>query len=271
MLRALLVDDEPAANFWLSDLLQRVEGIEVVGAVHSVLKAIEFLDDNPVDVVFLDFEMPNSRGSELISVVGQNTAVVMVTAHDTFAVQAFEFGVVDYILKPVQQDRLKMAVERVRSFCGNNRLELPELPRFVKGKVRSVVSMQDLLWIEARRNESILYHSRGENSHALKSLADWEMVLDPVQFQRVGRFYILNVYAVSAIQWKLSSTTQVYFFDSTAILKLKRHAAESLKYALLESGKISFASNFHTDEENSTWTQLDDSFDQQALETGEST
>ena len=256
MLRALLVDDEPSANFWLSDLIQEVEGIEVVGAVYSVAGAKAFLQRNIIDVVFLDYEMPSSRGSELIPVLGEKTCVVMVTAHDTFAVQAFEFGVVDYILKPVKRDRIKLAAERVRSFILAKKAESPSYDANPPVKGNRSPSPQDILWIEARRNESVFCNVRGDYYQALKSLADWEIELDSTRFQRIGRSYILNVQAISSVKWKLSSTTQVHFFDSPAILTLKRHPAETLKQTLLESKMLTFMSNSQKNEDDSSWTTL---------------
>jgi DNA-binding LytR/AlgR family response regulator len=256
MLRALLVDDEPSANVWLSYLIQQVDGIEVAGAVYSVASAKAFLQRNVIDVVFLDYEMPNSRGSELIPVLGEKTCVVMVTAHDTFAVHAFEFGVVDYILKPVQRDRLRLAAERVRSLILSKKAESQSSAANAVGKGNRHPSTQEILWIEARRNDSIFCDVRGDYYPALKSLSDWELELDPTRFQRIGRSYMLNVQAISSVTWKLSGTTQVHFFDSPAILKLKRHPAETLKQTLLESKMLTFTSNSQKDEEDSSWTNL---------------
>ncbi|MEI7702568.1 MAG: LytTR family DNA-binding domain-containing protein [Planctomycetia bacterium] len=256
MLRALLVDDEPSANFWLSDLIHEVEGIEVVGAVYSVAGAKAFLQRNIIDVVFLDYEMPSSRGSELIPVLGEKTCVVMVTAHDTFAVQAFEFGVVDYILKPVKRDRLRLAAERIRSFILAKRSESASQAANPSGTVDLSPTTDEILWIEARRNESVYCNVRGDYYQALKSLADWEIELDSTRFQRIGRSYILNFQAISSVKWKLSSTTQVYFFNSPAILKLKRHPAGTLKETLLDSKMLTFTSNSQKNEDESSWITL---------------
>jgi DNA-binding LytR/AlgR family response regulator len=256
MLRALLVDDEPSANLWLSDLIQQVDGIEVAGAVYSVASAKAFLQRNVIDVVFLDYEMPNSRGSELIPILGEKTCVVMVTAHDTFAVQAFEFGVVDYLLKPVQRDRLRLAAERVRALILVKKAESAPYVANPPGNGNRSPSPQDILWIEARRNESVFCDVRGNYSPALKSLSDWEIELDAIRFQRIGRSFILNIQTISSVTWKLSGTTQVHFFDSPAILKLKRHPAETLKQTLLESKILTFTSSLQKDGDDSSWTSL---------------
>jgi DNA-binding LytR/AlgR family response regulator len=256
MLRALLVDDESSAIIWLSDLIRQVDGIEVAGAVYSVASAKAFLQREVIDVVFLDYEMPNSRGSELIPVLGEKTCVIMVTAHDSFAVQAFELGVVDYILKPVQRSRLRLAAERVRSFILARKAESLTYDANPQGKGDRSPSTQDILWIEARRNESVYCNVRGDYYPALKSLADWEIELDSTRFQRIGRSFILNVQAISSVTWKLSGTTQVHFFDSPAILKLKRHPAGTLKETLLESKMLTFTSNCQKNGDESSWITL---------------
>ena len=97
---------------------------------------------------------------------------------------------------------------------------------------------------------------RGNYSPALKSLSDWEIELDSIRFQRIGRSFILNVQTISSVTWKLSGTTQVHFFDSPAILKLKRHPAETLKQTLLESKMLTFTSNSQKNEDDSSWTTL---------------
>jgi two-component system LytT family response regulator len=118
MLRALVVDDEPPACAELEALLLEVGHVEVVGRSLDAVGALPLLRRERPDVLFLDVEMPGISGLELLGMIDDAERprhVVFVTAHEEFAVQAFEKAATDYLLKPVQRDRLARTVERLRS------------------------------------------------------------------------------------------------------------------------------------------------------------
>lgn len=114
MFTALLVDDEPLANERMQELLAVHAGIEVVGVAGCVAEARAFLERHPPDVVFLDVEMPGGSGLELLGNVPDRTQVVFVTAREKYAVQAFAASALDYLVKPVDPDRLADTLVRLR-------------------------------------------------------------------------------------------------------------------------------------------------------------
>jgi two-component system LytT family response regulator len=120
MMRALIVDDEPFARDELEALLAETGAFEIAGKCGDAVQAIQAIRRERPDVVFLDIQMPAISGFELLSMIedAELPAVVFVTAHDEFAVKAFEASAVDYLLKPVAPDRLAKTVERLRKRSG---------------------------------------------------------------------------------------------------------------------------------------------------------
>ena len=112
-LSALLVDDEPTASQVLRKLLAVHPHIQAIGAATSVADARNFLQQQPADVVFLDVEMPSGLGLELLQHLDPTVKVVFVTASESYAVKAFNAGAVDYLVKPIDPERLADTVQRL--------------------------------------------------------------------------------------------------------------------------------------------------------------
>ena len=134
-LKVLIVDDEPIARRILREELDSIGGIRIVGEAGDGLSALELIAHHSPDLVLLDLQMPGMGGLEVVRQLQhgeQMPAVVIVTAFDRFAIQALDAGAIDYLLKPVAQDRLGAAVERARRMSGKRAFEniaaLQELP-----------------------------------------------------------------------------------------------------------------------------------------------
>jgi DNA-binding LytR/AlgR family response regulator len=134
-LKALVVDDEPIARQVLREELEEAEGVEVIGEASSGWEALEHIRSREPDVVFLDLQMPGMGGFDVVRQLdGPHLPwVVVVTAYDQHAIEAFDAGAVDYLLKPVSQQRLEKSLERVRS-----------LRRDARAVAESVARLQDL-------------------------------------------------------------------------------------------------------------------------------
>src|SRR5690554_3193844 len=123
VMKVILVDDEKHALEALNDLLSEFEGIEVVEMFMNPLDAIERGQTLTYDVAFLDMEMPGLKGlkaAEILSALHPSAEVVFITAYDSYAVEAFEIGALDYLLKPVSQKRMMKVMERIRARRGTN-------------------------------------------------------------------------------------------------------------------------------------------------------
>ena len=198
-LRALIVDDEPLARANIAALLARGAGIQVVGQCGSAEDAIAAIAAVKPDLVFLDVEMPECDGFELLERLGPVLpfAIVFVTAHHQFALRAFEVGALDYLMKPFDDQRFQRVLERVKQ-----RLRVPGASqRFMvrNGNVLDVVKYAEVDWIEASDYYSTLH--AGERTHMLRrSLADLEILLAPFGFCRIHRSAIVNLDRIRALE-----------------------------------------------------------------------
>jgi two-component system LytT family response regulator len=210
-LRAMVVDDEPLARDTVGLLLRRHPGVEVVAACNGV-EAVPLIERLSPDILFLDVQMPEVDGFDVLDAVGAEAvpAVVFVTAYDEYAVRAFEVHAVDYLLKPFDDARfaraLARASERVLAGAPDGRLgallrqRSPYLQRLLVRKRDRVVvvAADDIDWIEAADYYASLHV--GETTHLLReTLAELEQRLDPERFVRVHRSAMVNVARVREI------------------------------------------------------------------------
>lgn len=199
MLRALIVDDEPLARSNVALLLAADPGITVVGQCGSAEEALAVLPGARPDLVFLDVEMPECDGFELLERMGAAPpfAIVFVTAHHQFALRAFEVGALDYLLKPFDDQRFQRVLERARQ-----RLRVPgETRRFIirNGSALDVLKFDDIDWVEASDYYTTL-HSAGRSHMLRRSLAELDAELAPHGFQRIHRSAIVNLERIRALE-----------------------------------------------------------------------
>jgi len=200
-IRALVVDDEPLARANVLALLRRDPDIDVVGECGSGTEAISALERQELDLVFLDIQMPECDGFDVLERVGPRLAseVVFVTAHDAFAVQAFEAGALDYLLKPFSDDRFALTLRRIKSRMTARAGTGPERRLFVKdARQISIVRVEDIDWIEAADYYACLHV--GSRSHMIRrTISQLERDLDPATFCRIHRSTIVNLRRIESL------------------------------------------------------------------------
>lgn len=175
---ALLVDDEPSASARLGDLLAAYGEIEVLGAVRSVEQAVAFIEGKVPDIVFLDVGMPGGSGLSLLEKLPAETEVCFVTAYSQYAVSAYDFGAVDYLVKPVDPDRLEVAVTRIlRAFGSKTEAPAPDASdSLAKAPAATfVIPLRD----GARRRSSAVTTSSGSR--------EWEIIRASASSATVNR------------------------------------------------------------------------------------
>lgn len=218
-IRTVIVDDEPLAREGLRGFLTDHPDVEIVGECGSGKEAVRAIEALRPDLVFLDIQMPELDGFGVLRELGpeKTPAVVFVTAHDEYAIDAFEVVALDYLLKPVERARFERSLERARAQLGAGGVEelrnrvlrlLDQLGRedelldriVVKSRGRvSFVSVRDIRWIEAEGNYARLHVSDGD--HLIReTMASLERRLDPKRFARVHRSAIVNLDRVREIQ-----------------------------------------------------------------------
>ena len=204
MLKAMIVDDEAPARSELKFLLDELGQTEVVAEAASVREAIEKLKEYPCDVMFLDVNMPEATGLQLAEALQHlkfPPAVVFVTAYSEFALDAFKVNAIDYLVKPVETDRLSQAITRVREHVqlhAQAPRSLSASPVEKAGK-KILISIDKIRFVMARDDYAYL-QTDTDRYFSTVSLAQLEKRLDGHGFFRVHRGYLVNLSMVEEIE-----------------------------------------------------------------------
>lgn len=258
MITALVVDDEPKAIERLAELLESFPGVDVIGTARDVGDAERFLAGRVPDVVFLDISMPGRLGFDLVASVPATTRIVFVTVLENRAIDAFRAGAVDYVLKPVDRDRLAITIERLEGRAAAGRT-VPADPPSASGGVdhgdgeageasgdtaetvtftvsggRSVevVRYSDIVWVEAVRNYSRVQARDRRPRIIRRTMAEWESLLPAAEFGRISRSLIVQLPAIRSTQWQSRDQTLVIFSGFSEALPIGRAATARLKELL---------------------------------------
>jgi DNA-binding LytR/AlgR family response regulator len=200
-IRALIVDDEAPARSELRYLLAAHPEVSVVGEASSALEALEFARDLAYDVVFLDVEMPGLTGVEAAPLVRERRnapAVVFVTAHDRYAVDAFAIEAFDYLLKPVDPERLARVVERLRERSSEHAVPVEKIP-VVAGGGTELLDFDQVHFVQAD-GDYCRVHTYDRSYLCTASLGELEERLPGGRFARIHRSYLVNLSKVAGVR-----------------------------------------------------------------------
>jgi two-component system LytT family response regulator len=201
-LRALVIDDERLARAELRQLLQAHPDVQIVAEAGSAARAAELIKSCTPDLLLLDVQMPGGSGFDLLESLADVPAVIFTTAHDRYALRAFEVSAVDYLLKPVEPERLARALDRARaSVVQARQAAVTSGPRriFVKDGERCwLLALDQVALFESLGNHTVLHHGQ-DRPVVLRSLNQLEARLDPELFFRASRKHIVNLTHVVAI------------------------------------------------------------------------
>jgi two-component system response regulator LytT len=197
---ALIVDDEAPARSELRYLLQAHPEVKVVGEAATAAEAIELTQELSYDVVFLDVEMPGASGLEAAPRLNEGReppAIVFVTAHAGYAVDAFAVEAFDYLLKPVDPDRLARVVERLRDRSHENAVPVDKVP-VVAGSGTELLDHDQIHFVQAEGDYSRV-HTYDRAYLCTASLGELEDRLGP-RFARIHRSYLVNLAKVAGVR-----------------------------------------------------------------------
>ncbi|MBK7341049.1 MAG: response regulator transcription factor [Saprospiraceae bacterium] len=203
MIRTLIVDDEPLAGEILETYISQLPNIQLVGRCFNALEANEMLQNERVDLLLLDIEMPILRGVDFLKQLSSPPLVIFTTAYPEFAVEGFNLNAIDYLLKPISFERFLKAINKV-----TEKLKLQAAPEkessfqdyiFVKADKKLVkLNFSDILYIEGLKDYVIIRTESGRviTLQTMKSLED---KLPPSLFLRIHRSYIVNLKKINSI------------------------------------------------------------------------
>ena len=233
-IRALVVDDEPLARSNLTVLLRRDPEIEIVGECGSGQEALAKIRRGKPDLVFLDVQMPECGGFDVVEQLGRNLppAVVFVTAYDQYALKAFEAGALDYLLKPFDNARFDRALGRAKERIAQSKESPRKIDHFVikgAGQV-TFVKIANIDWIEAADYYACLHVQT--NSHLLRCrMSDLDRELDQAVFCRIHRSSIVNINRIRGLKVNEDGEYEVVL-DTGARLRLSRRYRKQLQSRL---------------------------------------
>ncbi|HRR09943.1 MAG TPA: LytTR family DNA-binding domain-containing protein [Rhodothermales bacterium] len=194
-MRCLLVDDDDMARMLMEHYISQVSDLELVATCESAIQAANVLKKQSVDLIFLDVEMPEMTGLEFIQSLEHRPMVVLVSAKEQYAVEAFDVEVTDYMVKPVKYARFLKAVQRAQSrIQATKEKALPEQDYvFIKTEGRLVkLALTDIQWIEAQ-GDYVRIHTVKENYVVHGTIKGFEEKLPTNAFSRVHRSFIVRI------------------------------------------------------------------------------
>lgn len=215
MIRSVIIDDEPLAREIVKNYLGSFPGIELSQECNDGFEGIKAIIQHQPDIIFLDIQMPKINGFEMLELVEQPPAVIFTTAFDEYAIRAFETNAVDYLLKPFSRERFNKAVQKWLDQRGspgtagnaNTKLLLEEVAQSpaqssrvvvkIGGKIK-IIPLQDIHYIEAADDYVKIFTKEGQFLKN-KTMQFFEKTLDPQQFIRTHRSYMLNISQITRI------------------------------------------------------------------------
>jgi two-component system, LytTR family, response regulator len=217
-IRALIIDDEPLAIAELEVMLQGFSQIEIIGKSEKATEALVLCNELKPDLIFLDINMPGMSGFELLENLEEVPEVIFVTAYDEYAIKAFEVNALDYLLKPVNPDRLAEAIKRLEKRiekedkkAKEERLTLDKRIFIKDGEKCYFVPIADIFLLESEGNY-VKVHFEDKKPLLHKSLTYMENRLPETVFFRANRQYMFNMNFVKKIE---------PYFNSTLLIELK--------------------------------------------------
>jgi len=203
--KCLLVDDEPLAIEILEKHIEMVDQLEVVGKCNNAFKALEFLQKNPVDLMFLDIQMPKLSGISFIRTLQNPPSIIFTTAFKEYAIDAFELDAVDYLLKPISLERFLRAVNKLTKTTFTNEEEMSIMPEVNTGFIyfradRKMIKLfyDEILYIESIKDYIKIYREGNSPLLVKQSITATEEMLPPHLFIRIHRSFIVSVNKITA-------------------------------------------------------------------------
>lgn len=246
-IKTIIVDDEPLARQIIREFLETHPDVQIMAECSDAHEALEAIEKYNPDLIFLDIQMPEINGFELLDMLEEIPSIIFSTAYDQYALKAFEVNAVDYLLKPYEQSRFDIALERVKKDILQDRTESEKIKHLLMnlhsekkhlkrmlvkdaGKI-FILNTAEIQWVEAVEDYVNLF-TPNSSFLVLQSLTNLENKLDPAKFIRVHRSYIINLEAVKELEPWSNGRLKCYLKDGKEII-LSRAGAKRLKKLML--------------------------------------
>lgn len=210
-MKALIIDDEPLARSIVKEYLSAYPAISVVQECGDGFEGVKAIMQHHPDLIFLDIQMPKINGFEMLELVDPVPAVIFTTAYDEYAIRAFETHAVDYLLKPFSRERFSRAIQKLQPEEGPQQQTAPLLETASQSPVQSqrivvklagrikIIPVQEVAYLEAA-DDFVKIHTAEGALLKNKTMSHFEQILDPQQFVRIHRSYILNIQQIGRLE-----------------------------------------------------------------------
>lgn len=238
-MKSIIIDDEPLVRHDLREMLSVHRDVEIIGEAETIDTAIELLSRTEPDMVFLDIQLRGGSGFDVVPHVHPSIDIVFFTAHDEYAVRAFEVNALDFLLKPVTADRLAASLVRVRKnrsmtpkpsvfpespFMADDRIfiKTDEEQRFVS--INSIIAV-----VSGGGNYSTLFLENNDRHLIRRSLKEWEDILPDTTFIRIHRSTIVNLNRIDRLVNEKNGRYSVHMSGSNGSFEVSRREVSKLK------------------------------------------
>ncbi len=232
---SIIVEDERLARLTLKKDLEKFPEISIIGEATSISTAKALINNIKPDLIFLDIQLTDGTGFDLLNQIEFDGEIIFVTAYDEYAIRAFEVNAIDYLLKPVSYQRLKNVIERLSKKLGSgsnvNFLKLNYDDRLLVTHKKSVnfVKISSITSILASREYSYLYTDEGKEYLTSKSISEWDNKLPDHNFCRIHRSTIINFDFIIKINHNITGTAEVFMQGLSEPLRISRNYFRKLK------------------------------------------
>jgi DNA-binding LytR/AlgR family response regulator len=213
MIRCVIIDDEPLAIKLLKDYVSKTSRLELVLATTDPFAALQVIQENKAELVFLDIQMPELTGIQFMKILQGKCKVILTTAYEEYALKAFDHDVVDYLLKPISLERFMLAVNKAIERIGINQPSSPIVKPdyiFVKSEYKIIkIDLKKILYFESLR-DYVAIHTIDGKIMTLQSLRSFEESLEENAFIRIHKSYIIAIDKIMSVEKKRVVINQTY-------------------------------------------------------------
>ncbi len=212
-LRCVAIDDEPLALNVIAEYIERNPNLELAEKFTNSVKALEYLKANPIDLLFVDIQMPDMMGLQLLSKLEDKPMVVFTTAYDNYAVEGFKLDAVDYLLKPIDYPDFEHSVDKALRWVASVRVEATRDFLYLKSGHKIVrINFADITYVQGMSEYIKIYTTTSKPTMSLLSLKLLESKLPSENFMRVHKSYIVNLDRVMTIE-----RNEIFYDDGKVI------------------------------------------------------
>jgi DNA-binding LytR/AlgR family response regulator len=207
MIKTISIDDEPLALQLVTGYISKTPFLKLVASFDNPIDALEFLKDNPADLIFLDVHMPDLTGTEFARVLGYGPKIIFTTAYEKYAIEGFKLDAIDYLLKPFSYEEFLKAAKKAENILNleksaAHRIEANSEFLFLKSeyKIRRI-NFNDIDFIEGLKDYvKVYFHNESKPILSLNSLKSIEAKLPASKFMRVHRSFIVNLERIETVE-----------------------------------------------------------------------